>query len=178
MTVTIRPSQAGDLLAIQAIYAHHVRHGLGSFEEVAPDVAEIGRRRQDLIAHGFRYLTALLQGRVAGYAYASPYMTRSAYRFTVQDSIYIAPDGLRQGVGRALLGRLIEECSAQGFRQMIAIVGDSANEGSIHLHRALGFAPVGTLKAVGFKFGRWVDSVLLQRALGTGDATPADKTGV
>ena len=178
MTVTIRPSQAGDILAIQAIYAHHVRHGLGSFEEVAPDVAEIGRRRQDLVAHGFPYLTALAQGRVAGYAYASPYMTRSAYRFTVQDSIYIAPDGLRQGVGRGLLGRLIEECSAQGFRQMIAIVGDSANEGSIRLHRALGFAPVGTLKAVGFKFGRWVDSVLMQRALGTGDATPADKTGV
>jgi phosphinothricin acetyltransferase len=178
MAFTVRRSQAGDLLAIQEIYAHHVRHGLGSFEEVPPNTAEMGRRRQDLIAHGFPYLTALAHGRVAGYAYASPYLARSAYRFSVQDSIYIAPDWLRQGVGRALLGRLIDDCTALGYRQMIAINGDSANEGSIQLHRALGFAPTGTLKAVGFKLGRWVDSVLMQRALGPGAATLPDKTGV
>ncbi len=176
--LSVRPSQAGDLLAIQAIYAHHVRHGLGSFEEVPPDLAEMGRRRQDLIAHGFPYLTALAQGRVAGYAYAGPYMARSAYRFSVQDSIYIAPDRLRQGVGRALLAQLIEDCTVLGFRQMVAIVGDSANDGSIRRHRALGFTTTGTLNAVGFKSGRWIDSVLMQRALGPGAATLPAKTGV
>lgn len=138
----------------------------------------MGRRRHALIADGFPYLTALAQGRVAGFAYASRYLARSAYRFTVQDSIYVTPDRLRQGVGRALLGRLIEECTTQGFRQMIAIIGDLANEGSIHLHRTLGFATTGTLKAVGFKLGRWVDSVLMQRPLGSGAATRPDETGV
>ena len=168
----VRPSAAGDLPAITGIYAHHVRHGLASFEETPPDVAEMTRRRAAVLAAGYGYLVAELDGRVAGYAHAGPYRTRPAYRNSVETTVYVAPDGMRRGVGRALLAALIEACTAQGYRQMIAVVGDTGNDASIGLHEALGFERVGRLRAIGFKFGRWVDSVILQRALGDGDETP------
>ncbi|HJS31187.1 MAG TPA: GNAT family N-acetyltransferase [Alphaproteobacteria bacterium] len=170
--VAIRETTDADLPDIRAIYSHHVLHGLGSFEEVPPDLAEMRRRRGDVLARGLPYIVAMLDGRVAGYAYAGPYRTRSAYRYTVEDSIYVSPDFHRQGVGRALLEALIARCTALGFRQMIAVIGDSANDGSIGLHAAQGFVQVALLPAVGFKFGRWVDGVLMQRALGEGQSTP------
>lgn len=170
--VTVRDSAEADVAAIAAIYAHHVRHGLASFEEEPPAAAEIGRRRAEVLARALPYLVASgPEARVLGFAYAAPYRTRSAYRFTLEDSIYIAPDAARRGIGRALLGELIARCTAAGYRQMMAVIGDSANAGSIGLHERLGFARVGTLPAVGFKHGRWVDSVLMQRALGAGDQT-------
>lgn len=168
----VRPSATGDLPAITEIYAHHVRHGLASFEETPPDVAEMTRRRAAVLAAGYRYLVAERDGRVVGYAHAAPYRTRPAYRNSVETTVYVAPDGMRRGVGRALLAALIEICTAEGYRQMVAVVGDTGNDASIGLNEALGFARVGRLRAIGFKFGRWVDSVILQRALGDGDETP------
>jgi phosphinothricin acetyltransferase len=168
--ITVRPSTADDLPAIAAIYGHHVRHGLASFEEVPPDQAELGRRRDDVLARGLPHLVATDGAGVLGYAYAAPYRARIAYRFTVEDSVYIAPDAIRRGVGRRLLGGVIAACEVAGYRQMIAVIGDSANHASIGLHAALGFEQAGLLRAVGFKFGRWVDSVLMQRALGPGAA--------
>lgn len=169
--VVIRETTDADLPDIRAIYSHHVLHGLGSFEEIPPDLAEMRRRRGDVLARGLPYIVAMLAERVAGYAYAGPYRTRSAYRYTVEDSIYVSPDFHRQGVGRALLAELISRCTALGYRQMIAVIGDSANDGSIGLHAAQGFVQVALLPAVGFKFGRWVDGVLMQRALGEGQTT-------
>jgi L-amino acid N-acyltransferase YncA len=169
MTPGIRPSQPDDLAAICAIYAHHVRYGLATFEEEPPDVAELARRRAELLARGLPHLVAELDGAVAGYAYAGPYRPRPAYRHTVEDSVYLAPEHIGRGVGRALLTQLIDACTAAGYRQMIAVIGDSANAPSIGLHAALGFREVGLLRAVGFKLGRWVDTVLMQRALGPGD---------
>lgn len=168
----VRPSVAGDPPAITGIYAHHVRHGLASFEETPPDVAEMTRRRTAVLAAGDVYLVAERDGRVAGYAHAGPYRARPAYRHSVETTVYVAPDGMRRGVGRALLAALIKACTAQGYRQMIAVVGDTGNDASIGLHEALGFERVGQLRAIGYKFGRWVDSVILQRALGDGDETP------
>jgi phosphinothricin acetyltransferase len=169
-SVRLRPSREDDLVAIQAIYAHHVLTGLGSFEEVPPDVAEMARRRAATLALNLPYLVAEAEdGRVIGYAYAAPYRTRSAYRHTVEDSIYVAADAVRRGVGRALLAALIERCTALGYRQMVAVIGDSGNAGSINLHTSQGFVRTGLLPAVGCKFGRWVDSVLMQRPLGPGD---------
>jgi L-amino acid N-acyltransferase YncA len=166
----VRDSVEHDLPEIAAIYTHHVTHGLASFEEEAPDAAEMGRRRKELLARGFPYLVAATRpdGGVLGYAYAGPYRTRSAYRFSVENSVYVSPDAARQGLGRQLLTTLIERCTAAGFRQMIAVIGDSGNVGSIGLHQALGFRRVGVLTAVGFKQGRWVDCVLMQTALGPG----------
>jgi phosphinothricin acetyltransferase len=161
----IRSAQPRDLEAIAAIYAHHVQHGTSSFELEPPDEAEIERRRREVVARGLPYLTAETEGRVAGFAYAGLYRPRRAYRFTVEDSIYLHPEFVRRGIGRALLGRVIEECAGLGYRQMIAVIGDSANAASIGLHEALGFHTVGVLQAVGYKFDRWVDSVLMQRAL-------------
>lgn len=169
MTLRVRASRDGDLPAIAAIYAHHVRHGLASFEEEPPSVDELALRRRDVLAAGFPYLVAEVGDGVAGYAYASLYRTRSAYRFTLEDSVYVAHDATGRGIGRALLGALLPACEATGARQMIAVIGDSANHASIGLHAAFGFTEVGVLRAVGFKFGRWVDSVLMQRALGAGD---------
>jgi phosphinothricin acetyltransferase len=165
---TVRPSSDADVAAIAAIYRHHVLTGLASFEEVPPDEAELARRRADIVARGLPYLVACAGDRVLGYAYAGPYRPRSAYRFSVEDSVYIAPDALRRGVGRALLGAVIQACERAGYRQMVAVIGDSGHEASIGLHAALGFTPAGSLQAIGFKFGRWVDSVLMQRALGPG----------
>jgi phosphinothricin acetyltransferase len=169
--IVVRPSHASDVAPITAIYRHHVLHGLASFEEVPPDADELARRRADVLARGLPHLVACDGGAVLGYAYAGPYRTRSAYRYTVEDSVYIAPEAIRRGVGRALLAAVIDACALAGCRQMIAVIGDSGHAASIGLHRALGFEPAGMLRAVGFKFGRWVDSVLMQRALGPGDGT-------
>jgi L-amino acid N-acyltransferase YncA len=167
--VRLRPSEDGDLERIQAIYAHHVVTGLGSFEEVPPDLAEMARRRTATLALKLPYLVAEIDGRVLGFAYAAPYRTRSAYRHTVEDSIYVAAEAARGGIGSALLAELIARCTALGYRQMVAVIGDSGNAGSIGLHTGQGFVRTGLLPSVGCKFGRWVDSVLMQRALGPGD---------
>jgi L-amino acid N-acyltransferase YncA len=164
--ISIRPAAASDLAAITRIYAHAVRHGTASFEIDPPDQDEMARRFADLRGGGFPFLVAELAGAVGGYAYAGPYRARPAYRFTVEDSIYVALAAQRRGIGRALLERLIEEAAGCGFRQMIAVIGDSNQPASIALHAAAGFRMVGTLKAVGFKFDRWLDSVLMQRPLG------------
>jgi len=171
----IRDSADEDLDQIARIYAHHVRHGLASFEEEAPSARELGRRRAEFLALGFPYLVATAaDGTVLGYAYASAYRTRSAYRYSCEDSVYVRPGGERRGVGRRLLAALIERCEAGPWRQMIAVIGDSANDSSIGLHAALGFRRIGVIEAVGFKLGRWVDGVLMQRALGPGAGAPPD----
>ena len=171
----IRDSHPNDLSAVTAIYAHWVTHGLASFELTPPDAAEMARRRDAILAAGYPYLIATDEtGRVLGYAYASAYRTRPAYRFAVEDSIYVAPDANRGGVGRALLAALIGRCETRGFRLMVAVIGDSGNAPSIGLHRAHGFTHAGTLPAIGWKHGRWVDSVLMTRALGAGATTPPE----
>ena len=176
--LTVRAATAGDLGAVHAIYGHHVRHGCASFDEVPPSLAELGQRREAVLAAGLPYLVAELDGRVAGYSYATAYRARSAYRFTVENSVYVAPGCARRGAGRALMDALIAACERGPWRQMIAVIGDSANHASIGLHRDLGFTLIGTLVAVGFKHGRWLDSVLMQRALGPGAAGPPRETAV
>ena len=167
----VRDARPEDMAAMQAIYAAEVLHGLASFEEIPPDATELESRRQAVLAIGLPWLVAERDGRVVGYAYAGPYRARPAYRYTVENSVYVAPGARGGGVARALLAELIARCEAAGRRQMIAVIGDSANAGSIGLHAALGFRHVGTLEAVGFKLGRWVDSVLMQRPLGSGGST-------
>ena len=170
MSFTLRDSRDADVEEIRAIYAHHVLHGLASFEEAPPDAAEIARRRADVLALRLPYLVAEAEGRVVGYCYATLYRTRSAYRHTLENSVYVR-DGMHgRGIGRALLEALIARCEAGPWRQMVAVIGDSGNRASIALHRACGFETIGTLRSVGFKFGRWVDSVFMQRALGRGDS--------
>ena len=168
----IRSAAAGDTDALAAIYGHHAREGLGTFEEEAPSHAEMARRLAEVLAHGLPYLVAEEVGEVLGFAYAAPFRPRSAYRFTVEDSVYIAPSAQRRGVGKALLADLISRCEALGLRQMIAVIGDSGNAGSIGLHAALGFERAGVGRSLGFKHGRWVDIVWMQRALNAGDAEP------
>ena len=163
--IVVRAAVPADIGAITRIYAHAVRFGTASFEIEPPDEAEMARRQRALIDGGFPYVVAEADGTVAGYAYAGPYRPRPAYRFSVENSVYVAPDAHRRGVGRALLDRLIAEAAARGFRQMIAVIGDSDQAASIALHRAAGFRLVGTIAAVGFKHGRWLDSVLMQREL-------------
>lgn len=171
---TIRPCRDADMPAITAIYAHHVRHGFASFETDPPDLTEMLRRRADILGKGLPYLVAERDGTVLGYAYAGTYRPRAAYRDTVENSIYIRPDTVGQGIGRALLPALVAECEARDLRQMIAVIGDSGNTASIRLHAACGFRMIGTLEAVGFKLGRWLDSVLMQKRLGRGsDAEPS-----
>jgi phosphinothricin acetyltransferase len=160
------------MAVIHAIYAHHVSHGLASFEEVPPALAEMQRRHAEVLAQGLPYLVAEEEGAVLGYGYCSPYRTRSAYRFALEDSVYVKEGLQRRGVGRALLEELIARCERLGYRQLIAVIGDSANAASIGLHAKLGFVRAGTLRSVGYKFGRWVDSVTMQRPLGGGDMTP------
>jgi phosphinothricin acetyltransferase len=167
----IRDATPEDLPQIQAIYAHHVRHGLASFEEEPPGVAELKARYESALALGLPYLVAEVGGRVAGYSYATLYRSRSAYRHTLENSVYVREDCAGEGIGSALLQALIDRCAAGRWRQMIAVIGDSANAASIALHRKHGFREVGTLEKVGFKFGRWVDSVLMQRELGEGGKT-------
>ena len=168
----MRPATEADIPAITRIYAHAVRHGTASFEFEPPDEAEMTRRMRALLDAGYPYLVAEINGALAGYAYAGPYRTRPAYRYTVENSIYVAPQAQRRGVGRALLDRLIAESEARGYRLMIAVIGDSAQTPSIALHRAAGFKMVGAFEAVGYKFERWLDSVLMQRALGKGSSAP------
>jgi L-amino acid N-acyltransferase YncA len=169
--IALRPATPADIPAITRIYAHAVIHGTASFELEPPDEAEMTRRMQALLGGGFPYLAAENGSALLGYAYAGPYRTRPAYRFTVEDSIYIDPNAQRRGIGRLLLAQLIEESERRGFRQMIAVIGDSAQTPSIEVHRALGFRMVGNFESVGFKFGRWLDSVLMQRDLGPGATT-------
>ena len=166
--IPIRPAQPRDLAAITRIYDHAVRHGTASFEIEPPDEREMARRYEAIRAGGYPYLVAELDGEIVGYAYAGPYRARAAYRWSVEDTIYVAQSSQRRGIGRALLERLIADAEAGGFRQMIAVIGDSANAASIELHRAAGFRMVGTFDNVGFKFSRWLDSVLMQRPLGAG----------
>ena len=169
--ILIRSSRDDDVPAIAAIYGHHVLHGVASFEDVAPDAAEMARRRNDIVTRGFPYLVAERGGGVVGYCYAGPYRARIGYRFTVEDSIYIHPDEVGRGIGRVLLAEVIEDVTARGYRQMIAVIGGSETVASIRLHAALGFNQIGLFPAIGFKFGRWIDSVYMQRALGPGEAT-------
>jgi len=167
----LRPSTDADLSAIAAIYGHHVLHGTGTFETEVPDVTEIARRRADVLSKGLPWLVAERDGELLGYAYANHFRPRLAYRFCVEDSIYLADTARGQGVGRLLLAELVARCEAAGARQMVAVIGDAANGGSIGVHRALGFEHTGVLKASGWKFGRWLDVILMQRALGTGATT-------
>ena len=169
--VDVRDAREGDMHFVQEIYAHHVRHGLASFEEEAPTVAEMIGRRESVLALGLPYLVAELDGRIVGYSYASLYRPRPAYRHTIEDSVYVRDGFAGNGIGRELLATLIKRCESGPWRQMLAVIGDSANVGSIGLHGSQGFHPIGKLDAVGFKFGRWVDSILMQRPLGKGDLT-------
>ena len=171
----IRPATEADLASITEIYEHAVRYGTATFELIPPDLAEMTRRYKSLMDGGFPYLVATLEDRVVGYAYAGPYRPRPAYRFTVENSVYLRPSIHRRGIGLLLMRRLILECEARGYRQMIAVIGDSANAGSIGVHARTGFQMIGTHPNVGLKFGRWLDTVMMQRALGEGATTvPAD----
>ncbi len=167
----MRAAQPDDIPAIHAIYSHHVLTGLASFEEEPPSAAELRRRYDEVTAQRLPYLVADFAGSVAGYGYCAPYRTRSAYRYALEDSVYVRPDALGRGVGSALLAELIRHCAALGYRQLIAVIGDSGHAASIGLHESHGFLRVGTLRSVGFKLGRWVDSVIMQRPLGSGDST-------
>ena len=171
---TVRNAETGDLEAVQAIYAYHVRHGLASFEETPPDLAEIERRFRTTLDLGLPYLAAELDGAVRGYAYAGPYRTRPAYRYSLENTVYVEPGFEGRGLGGALLDALIARCEVLGYRRMVAVIGDSANQASIRLHQRLGFRQCGLIPSVGFKFGRWVDSVLMERPLGSGDASLPD----
>jgi L-amino acid N-acyltransferase YncA len=174
----IRPTAAADLPSITGIYEHAVRFGTATFEIDPPDLAEITRRFDTLMDGGFPYVVAALEGRVVGYAYAGAYRPRPAYRFTVENSVYLQPTIQRRGIGLQLLQRLIGECEARGFRQMIAVIGDSANAASVGVHLRCGFEMIGTHPNVGFKFGRWLDTVMMQRSLGEGATTvPGDDPG-
>ena len=170
----VRPSTPADLPAITAIYADHVRNGVASFEETPPDAAEMAARRAAILDRGLPHLVAERNGAVAGFAHLSPYRPRSAYRFSLEDTVYVDAGAVRAGIGRALLGDLIARVDAGPWRQMVAVIGDRGNAGSIALHAALGFREAGRLSSVGFKHGRWLDVIIMQRALGPGDTTPPD----
>jgi phosphinothricin acetyltransferase len=167
----LRAATPADIGAIQAVYAHHVLHGLASFEIEPPSATEMRERFEAITAGGYPYLVAVDGEALLGYAYASAYRSRPGYRYTVEDSVYVSPALAGRGIGRRLLSRLIDECECRGYRQMLAVIGDSANAPSIGLHRACGFNHSGTLRSVGLKFGRWIDSVLMQRPLGESDRT-------
>lgn len=172
LNVLIRLSTEDDIPHITEIYRDAVLHGKASFEIEPPSVETMLERRKALISGGFSYLVAEVEGRVAGYAYAGAYRPRPAYGATVEDSIYVSPDAKGMGIGRKLLDALIEDATAKGFRQMVAVIGDSANAASVAVHRAAGFELVGTLKSIGWKHGQWLDTVLMQRPLGEADTTP------
>lgn len=169
--ILVRDARDADMSAVMSIYARHVLTGLASFEEVPPSLEEMQSRRANVLQLGLPYLVAELEGRVVGYSYATSYRTRPAYRYTIEDSVYVE-DGLNgRGIGTELLAELITRCERGPWRQMLAVIGDSNNAGSIALHRRMGFTPAGNLVSVGFKLARWVDSVFMQRALGAGDST-------
>ena len=171
------PPLEADLPAITAIYEHAVRYGTATFELIPPDLAEMTRRFRALVEGGYPYLVGVVEGEVVGYAYAGAYRPRPAYRFTVENSIYLKPAIHRRGIGLQLLLRLIEECESRGYRQMVAVIGDSANAGSVGVHARTGFEMIGTHPNVGLKFGRWLDTVMMQRALGAGAATVPPERG-
>jgi phosphinothricin acetyltransferase len=171
---TIRPSHEQDLPAITAIYAHHVLHGTGTFETTPPTPAEMAARRADVLARGLPWLVAEEGGRVLGFAYCQWFKPRPAYRFSAEDSIYVDSDLQGRGLGRALLAELTAQAQAAGIRRLLAVIGDSANTASIGLHRAQGFTPAGVFKSCGWKFGRWLDIVLMEKPLGEGDGTPPE----
>lgn len=170
----VRPAAPQDIAAIQSIYAHHVLHGLASFEEAPPAVDEMRRRFEDVTRRGLPYLAAEEAGEVLGYGYCAPYRARSAYRYTLEDSIYVRDGSQGKGIGKRLLAELIRICEGLDYRQIIAVIGDSANLPSIALHASLGFVRAGNLRSTGYKLGRWVDSVLMQRPLGAGDGSKPD----
>jgi phosphinothricin acetyltransferase len=167
----LRDATAADITVVQSIYAAHVSHGTGTFEEVPPNVEEMTDRWRSILDRGLPYLVAGFDGQVQGFAYVAPFRPRSAYRHTIEDSIYVNPETVGRGLGRFLLGHLIERCTERGYRQMVAVIGDSENTASIRLHGSLGFKRSGVLNSSGFKFGRWLDVVFMQRALGDGERT-------
>ena len=167
----LRPATVADCGAIQSIYAHHVLHGLASFEEEPPSLQEMRSRFDEVVGRGLPYLAMEEAGEVLGYGYCTLYRTRTAYRYALEDSVYVRQEQHRKGIGKAILAELIVRCEQLGYRQLIAVIGDSAQAASIGLHESLGFLRAGTLRSVGFKFGRWVDTVIMQRPLGTGDGT-------
>ncbi|NUZ07124.1 GNAT family N-acetyltransferase [Piscinibacter koreensis] len=169
----VRPSSPDDLPAIASIYAWHVENGTGTFELAAPSVDEMARRRDDVLAKGLPWLVVEIGGAVLGYAYANQFRPRPAYRYCLEDSIYLAPEACGRGVGRLLLAELLARCEAAGARQMLAVIGDSANAASIGVHRALGFERSGVIDAAGWKFGRWLDVVFMQKSLGLGASAAA-----
>lgn len=168
----IRPSRDDDLPAIAQLYGHHVLHGTGTFETTPPTVEEMATRRADTLAKGLPWLVAEVDGRVVGFAYGNWFKPRPAYRYSVEDSIYVAPDAVGRGLGRALLAELLLQLEARGIRKVMAVIGDSANAGSIGLHTALGFEHVGVVRSCGWKFDRWLDIVLMEKSLGPGDTAP------
>jgi phosphinothricin acetyltransferase len=176
MSLAIRPATLSDIPAITRIYAHAVKHGTASFELEPPDETEMTGRMQAVLDGKFPYLVAEVDGAFAGYAYASHYRTRPAYRFTIEDSVYVEPRIHRRGIGKALLIKLIEACTALSYRQMIAVIGDSNQAASIGVHRACGFEDAGNLRSIGWKFGRWLDTPMMQLALGPGATTPPQQT--
>lgn len=171
----IRLCAPSDLPAVTAIYGWNVLHGTGTFEVEPPGEPEMTQRHRDLTAKGLPWLVAQRAGQVVGYACASPFRPRQAFRFCVEDSVYLAPDCLRQGIGRLLLAELLSQCEARSATQALAVIGDAENAASIGLHRSLGFKPAGLLRSVGWKFDRWLDVVLMQRPLGTGHHIPSEK---
>ena len=173
METLIRLATEADMAAMTEIYAHHVLHGTGTFELTAPDAAEIASRFAAIRERGLPWLVAERGGEAIGYAYAGPFRTRPAYDWIVEDSVYVREECSGQGVGTALLAEVIERCTALGYRQMVGLIGDSENVGSVRLHRRLGFVQVGLFSSVGWKAGRWLDVVMMQRPLGVGDATAA-----
>jgi phosphinothricin acetyltransferase len=171
---TVRPSTDQDLAAITAIYSHHVLTGTGTFETTPPGETEMAARRADVLAKGLPYLVAEDGGKMMGFAYCQWFKPRPAYRFSAEDSVYLHPDASGKGLGRRLLAELVAQAEAAGIRKLIAVIGDSANTASIGVHRSLGFAPVGVFKSCGWKFGRWLDIVLMEKSLGEGDTTPPE----
>ena len=176
-SLRLRPAREDDLPAITALYAQEVREGVATYEYDVPDLAQMRERWAAIRAQGYPYLVAEREGAFAGYAYASSYRTREGYRWTVEDTVYVHPDHVGRGVGRALLARLIDDCAALGFRQMVAVIGDGTNTASVALHEKLGFGLVGVFKGLGRKHGRWLDTVQMQRSLGPGNETKPDRLG-
>jgi phosphinothricin acetyltransferase len=174
----IRAATAGDAEALAAIYGHHVLHGFGTFEIEPPDAAWMDGRRREIQGYGLPYLVAEREGRVLGYAYAGPFRPRPGYRFTAEDSVYVSPDAVGQGIGRAVLSQVVRDCEAFGLRQLVAVIGDSGNAASIGLHRSLGFADAGVGRSLGFKHGQWVDIVWMQKSLNGGSETAPSASGI
>jgi L-amino acid N-acyltransferase YncA len=176
--LVLRTARPEDIGVITAIYAHHVLHGFGTFEKVPPSPDQMAERMAAILKYGLPYTVALRDDQILAYAYASPFRLRAAYRYTVEDSIYVDPEAVGTGIGKALLGSVLDDCTALGLRQVIGVIGDSENAGSIGLHKALGFEMMTTLTGVGYKHGRWVNSVWMQKPLNGGTDTAPDAPGL